>query len=722
MPSTPRTARYRSQEGGSSAARVADLGSRPKSTRPLARACARLCRLAARALDVPAVAIALQDGGRPFLAGSIGLEGTDPDRWWGDTPLSVAISDQVSAERGALRVDDLAARELLAADPLHREHGFRALLAIPLDPGSASIGSLCAFAREPRVWTDRDVDILKAIGESVMTEIQLRGSVRQVRSTSKATRKATRRSFIGLIDSFDAAVHERDAAEAAGERIRAIIESITEAFVGVDHEHRITFVNSAGERLLGGPSRELIGQALADKLPAGAEAAIAACAGASASGEATELAVHLTDEDSWLEVRIFPSSEGLSLYLHDATLRRRAEEQMRASETRYRFLADSIPQQIWTADSRGKLEYVNRVVVDYTGVRFEQMLTEGWTAVIHPDEVAAAAKRWDEAVARAKPFELEARLRNAAGEHRWHLCRARCQTSADGAVIRWFGANTDIHDQKELEAARDQALDDLERVTHLLSSERTNLELQARELRRFARALKKSNEDLDRFAYVASHDLKAPLRGIANLSEWLVDDIGDKLNDETKQYATLLQNRVQRMEALIDGILQYSRAGRSRDAPELIDVGELVRDAIELLDPPAHFEVRMGTFWPTIRIERTPLQQVFMNLIGNAIKHANGESPVIEVRMRDEGEDFCEFSVSDNGPGIAPQYHERIFMIFQTLRARDEVEGTGIGLSVVKRTVENQGGQVWVESEVGKGATFCFLWPRDPDAKERTLG
>jgi signal transduction histidine kinase len=289
-------------------------------------------------------------------------------------------------------------------------------------------------------------------------------------------------------------------------------------------------------------------------------------------------------------------------------------------------------------------------------------------------------------------------------------------------VLRWYGANTDIHDQKELEAARDQAVDDLERVTHLLSSERTNLEMQARELRRFARALKKSNEDLDRFAYVASHDLKAPLRGIANLTSWLVEDLGDKLTPETTEYASLLQNRVQRMEALIDGILQYSRAGRSREEPEQIDVGELVRDVLELIAPPSHFDVRMGDFWPRLRTERTPLQQVFMNLIGNAIKHADGDHPVIEIGLRDEGADFCEFSVSDNGPGIAAEYHERIFTIFQTLKARDEVEGTGIGLSVVKRTVENQGGQVWVESEPGHGATFSFLWPRDPDVKERTLG
>jgi GAF domain-containing protein len=208
---TSRTTRYRPEEGVSSAARVADLGSRPKPARPLEDACARLCRLAARALDVPAVAIALKDEDRPFLAGSAGLEQTDPHRWWGETPLSLAVSDQVAADRGALMVDDLAARPLLAADPLYGEHGFRALLAIPLNPGPGSFGSLCVFAREPRVWHDRDVEILKDIGESVVTEIQLRGSARQIRSVGEASRRATRRSFIGLIDSIDAVVHERAA-------------------------------------------------------------------------------------------------------------------------------------------------------------------------------------------------------------------------------------------------------------------------------------------------------------------------------------------------------------------------------------------------------------------------------------------------------------------------------------------------------------------------------
>lgn len=225
-------------------------------------------------------------------------------------------------------------------------------------------------------------------------------------------------------------------------------------------------------------------------------------------------------------------------------------------------------------------------------------------------------------------------------------------------------------------------------------------------------ALALSNKELDQFAYVASHDLKAPLRGIANLAQWIQEDVGEQ-GEQIAQYTQLLQGRVHRMEALIDGILQYSRAARVVAAPVEVDVAALLQEVVELLAPPPGVRIHIAAPLPVVLADRTALQQVFLNLVGNALKHAAKDSGTIQVAARDDGRCW-EFRVADNGPGIAAQYQERIWAIFQTLEARDKVEGTGIGLSIVRKTVEAHGGRAWVVSSEGAGATFFFTWPKQP--------
>ncbi len=242
---------------------------------------------------------------------------------------------------------------------------------------------------------------------------------------------------------------------------------------------------------------------------------------------------------------------------------------------------------------------------------------------------------------------------------------------------------------------------------------RQDAERRADELARLSTELKRSNQDLDQFAYVASHDLKAPLRGIANLTEWIGEDLGDAISSESREHMQLLKGRVHRMEALIEGILTYSRAGRVREEPVELDVGALVAECVELLAPPPDTEFVIRPGMPILLTERVPMQQVFMNLIGNAIKYNQRPGARVEVGAQPDGEGW-RFAVSDNGPGIEARYRERIWQIFQTLAPRDKVEGTGIGLSVVRKIVETRGGRTWLESEVGSGTTFYFTWPSQP--------
>jgi PAS domain S-box-containing protein len=229
-----------------------------------------------------------------------------------------------------------------------------------------------------------------------------------------------------------------------------------------------------------------------------------------------------------------------------------------------------------------------------------------------------------------------------------------------------------------------------------------------------AQELARSNEELERFAYVASHDLRAPLRAIDNLANWLTEDEGESLSEQGRTYLQKLQGRVRRMEAMVEDLLEYSRAGRVRHEPVEVDTQALVQNIVEDLSPPLGFTVTADESLPRFTAERVPLETVLRNLIGNAIKHHEQPSEgMVTVRAVQRGR-WIEFVVADNGQGIEGQYQERIFHLFQTLKPRDEVEGSGMGLAVVKKIVESRGGRVWVESAAGEGAAFYFTWPQSP--------
>jgi signal transduction histidine kinase len=248
-----------------------------------------------------------------------------------------------------------------------------------------------------------------------------------------------------------------------------------------------------------------------------------------------------------------------------------------------------------------------------------------------------------------------------------------------------------------------------ERMNFEKKLQRLNETLEQRVAIRTAEA-ERHVQELEQFAYVASHDLKAPLRGIANLAAWLEEDLGGKLTEETSEQLALLRDRVQRMNALIEGLLEYSRIGKAAHTLENVNTGELLAEIIDSLSPPDGFVIDVAADMPTLHTDRLHLYQVFSNLIGNSIKHARGEQGHAVVSAHDQGE-YYEFTVSDDGPGIAPDYHDRIFMMFQTLTVTDYGSNTGIGLALVKKIVQEHGGSITLESEEGRGATFRFSWP-----------
>ncbi|MBK0402974.1 CHASE3 domain-containing protein [Adhaeribacter sp. BT258] len=222
--------------------------------------------------------------------------------------------------------------------------------------------------------------------------------------------------------------------------------------------------------------------------------------------------------------------------------------------------------------------------------------------------------------------------------------------------------------------------------------------------------LTKANKELDQFAYVVSHDLKAPLRAINNLAEWISEDITDK-DPEIMKKLELMRGRVQRMENLINGILAYSKVGRKDIAPETFEVNTLLGNIIDMLAPPSNYQIILPTQPLTLTTQKIMLVQVLSNLIGNSFKYNNKPDGVTVITWREAGS-FYEFMVKDNGPGIPEQFHDRIFGVFQTIEARDTRESTGIGLAIVKKIIEEKGGRIRIESKENEFTSFIFTWPR----------
>jgi two-component system sensor kinase FixL len=230
--------------------------------------------------------------------------------------------------------------------------------------------------------------------------------------------------------------------------------------------------------------------------------------------------------------------------------------------------------------------------------------------------------------------------------------------------------------------------------------------------------LERSNHELDQFAYVASHDLKAPLRVIDNASRWLEEDLAAKLTEEDKANMSLLRGRVGRMEKLLDDLLEYSRIGKAEDGrfSETLRLDALVEDIVLLLEPPPAMRVVVPADFAGVEVYRMPLQRVLYNLIGNAIKHHDRKTGTIELAA-EERDDHYLFAVKDDGPGIPSAYREVIFEMFRTLKPRDQVEGSGMGLALVKKTVESKGGTISVESCGERGSAFTFSWPKTQPKK-----
>jgi two-component system sensor kinase FixL len=373
----------------------------------------------------------------------------------------------------------------------------------------------------------------------------------------------------------------------------------------------------------------------------------------------------------------------------DVTERKQAEEALRESEERYKNLFKANIDGILIADvTTKKFRYANPAICRMLGYS-EEELTRMSVADIHPKEsLEQVSAEFEAQVSGAKTTAEDLPCVRKDGQVISVSINAGMVTINQTEYL--LGVFRDITERKKAEQRQAQLIQELER---------TNQEVE------------NVNQELKDFAYIVSHDLKAPLRGIKTLVDWITADCADKLNGDSRQQINLLTSRVSRMHNLIDGILQYSRVGRVKEEKVVVNLNELAAEAIDMVAPPENITITIENELPTIVFEPTRIMQVFQNLLSNAVKYMDKPKGQIKVNCVEE-DGFWKFSIADNGPGIEEKNFERIFKIFQTLTPRDEFESTGIGLTITKKIVELYNGKIWVESKPGHGSTFFFTLPK----------
>lgn len=397
----------------------------------------------------------------------------------------------------------------------------------------------------------------------------------------------------------------------------------------------------------------------------------------------------------------------------DISSRKYAEAQLKESEQRLRFMADTMPQLVWVTRPDGYHEYYNKQWYAYTGTKEGSTDGEDWNNLFHTDDQARAWKVWRQSLKTGEPYEIKYRLYHAPSKtYRWVIGRALPYRNESGEIVKWYGTCTDIDDSiRELEKRK--------KLETQLQEEKERLEARVakrtEQLSALNEELARSNGELEEFAYVSSHDLQEPLRKIQAFSDLLVEEYGEKLGDGD-MYLERIRKSANRMSRLIEDLLMFSRVTTKPATTVSVDLNETLENVVSDLHD--RIEKENGTVeikgqLPTIRGDATHMHQLFQNLVGNALKfHATDRAPNVTVSAKTTKK-LHSIRVIDNGIGIDEKYSEKIFAVFQRLNSRQAYEGTGIGLAVCKKIVERYGGTISVESEVGNGTTFTITLPNE---------
>jgi len=474
----------------------------------------------------------------------------------------------------------------------------------------------------------------------------------------------------------------------------SVIDSLEDSIVTVDFADIITSWNKGSERLYGYSAREAIGKPLAMLLIEADKDEVLAGMAKIRQGQKIQMfdTVRLCTNGELREfsMRLSPIMDaagqiiGVSALARDISEGKRAQRSLLDSESRFRQLAETIPQLVWTCSPEGQCDYISPQWGVYTGIPSGAQLEKKWIEVVHPEDREHMSETWQTSAARKQPFGLEYRLRNRCGEYRWFSVRGVPICDESGRILKWFGTCTDIQESKTTQAG-------LETLVHRRTAD-----------------LRETVKQLEAFSYSIAHDLRAPLRAINSFAVLLAQAYGERLDAQGLQMLERIQSAAERLDILVCDVLRYTRVGRDRAVLEPVDLDKLNRELLATYpgwEPPTA-DVRIEGRLPVVLGHKGFLTQCIANLVGNAIKFvAPGHQPKVRISAESTS-GRVRLKIQDNGIGIEPEHRGRIFGMFERIHPASEYEGTGIGLAIVRTAAERMGGEVGFESEPGRGSIF----------------